>query len=140
MNLKEQFDAACGIVNGMLGERKKMLVELDILELALTEHDCKLYRAIIIRDDFQSAMDVTSNKSTKPASTQLTELRQLVFAEFSKIHDTWIAPQGLAVLSGVDEETTASILRAAAKLDGMPVEHNKGRGRASKYRWLGEKL
>lgn len=141
MDLKEQFDAACDIVNKVLEERKVLLAELENAQSALALNEGELNRAIRIRDEHQAMISVVPPApKVAPPSVQLMEDRQKVFATFRHIRNTWIAPNGIAVMAGVDEATTAAILRRAAKLDGMPVEHNGRKGRASKYRWLGKEL
>lgn len=140
MDLKEQFDAACSVVNKVLEERKVLIADIENAQSALVLNDGELKRATRIRDEHQAMFSIAPVDPATPAAAQLMEDRQKVFAAFRQIRDAWIQPNGLAVLSGVDEATTAAILRRASKLDGMPVEHNDRRGRASKYRWLGQKL
>lgn len=140
MDLKEQFDAACSVVNKVLEERKVLIADLENVKAELALNDEYIKQAIRIRDEHQAMFSLAPVAPATPSAAQLMEDRQKVFAAFRQIHDAWIQPNGLAVLSGVDEATTASILRRASKLDGMPVEHNNRRGRASKYRWLGQKL
>lgn len=132
MTPKEKFDAACKIVDQVIAERKHLKSVLAVAENDLVKNSDKLEPAKRVRDELEPvAKSVVSNMS---------EIRQAVFAQFCKMPNIWIPPHGVAILSGVNEKTTAAILRDAAKLDGMPVEHNGQRGRGSKYRWLGEKL
>jgi hypothetical protein len=143
MNLQEKFNQACAAVSYVLERREKLVDALDKANLDLEENSRHLQRVIKQRDELHAMMSVVPVESSAEAKAKrvrnahLMEDKQSVFAEIRKIPDKWIAPQGLAILSQVEESTTAAILRRASKLDGIPVEHNGKYGRASKYRWTG---
>lgn len=145
MNLQEQFDEACADVNRLIGESNALIEAradaadaLQEAEQELAGHEEKIRQAAKGRDNIRAMMSVTPPpKTVSPVETRMEE-KQAVFVALRQMPGTWIMPAGLAVLSGVDDSVTAAILRRAASLDGIPVEHNGKRGRASMYRWVGK--
>ena len=144
MNLQEKFNQACGAVAFILNQREELIKVVAKANQNLEQNSRQLQNATGVRNELHTMMGVVPADSTAETNAKrvknvhLMEDRQSVFAKFREIPDTWIAPQGLAILSSVEEDVTAAILRRASKLDGVPVEHNGKRGRASMYRWTSQ--
>lgn len=140
MNLQEQFEAACNTVNEVLSEREQLVAALEKAQEALKDNQIQLNRATRRRDELSAALSIVPKPKPVDNDEQLMANRQAVFQAIRTIPGVWIQPMGLATLAGVDEAETASILRRAVKIKGVPLEHNGLRGRASKYRWFGDSI
>jgi len=138
MNLQEQLNQAIARVDEALSEREKLVEALSLAQRNLDANTSRLDAATKKRDEIRGMMSIVPPPREKSAAEAHMEERQAVFAAMRQIPNVWIAPQGLSVLAGVDDDITAAILRRAASLDGVPVEHNGKRGRASMYKWVGK--
>jgi len=136
MNLQERFDQAKKRVEEVNEERELLEATLAAAQNNLDNNTMQLRRAIRERDETSAALSVAPPPRKVHASEEAMLDKQRVFAAIRQVPNMWIMPAGLAVMSGVDDDVTAAILRRAAKLDGIPVEHNGRRGRASMYRWV----
>ena len=144
MNLDQDLKEAQERLDTILSNRKELINAFQMAKRALDRNTEMLTVATKKTDSIRAMMSVipptvTVSKRAYNVNEDLKENRHDVYAALKKIPNVWVSPRGLAVLSGVDAEVTAAILRNAASLPGIPVEHNGRRARASKYRWVGEK-
>ena len=135
MNLQEKFNQACKKVDEILAQREQLVSALAEAQKNLDENNHQLRKATRERDETSAMLSVVPSTPRKDPNETAMQEKQAVFAALRQMPNTWIMPQGLAVLAGVEDATVAAILRRAAGLAGIPVEHNGKRGRASMYRW-----
>jgi hypothetical protein len=139
MNLYEKFDRAVVNVDNILSERHRLIERMRTTQEKLDKNSNDLTIAIKERDRLKAMTSVVPAPPRPERRSQHMEEKQAVFTAMRQIPNTWIAPKGLSVLAEVDGEITAAILRHAASIEGIPVEHNGRHGRASMYRWVGNK-
>lgn len=135
MNLYEKLNQAVVNVESILSERQKLLERMCTTQEKLDKNSGDLTVAIKERNELKVMTSVVPPPRKSERKSQYMEEKRAVFSAICRIPDIWIAPQGLAVLSGVDDETTAAILRRAAAVELIPIKHNGKRGRGSMYRW-----
>lgn len=140
MNLQDKFKQAQEKIDNVLARREKLLEALAEAQRNLDENDFELRKATRERDEAKAMISVVPRVPEKSeAQSKALEEKQAVFRALRTMPGTWIAPAGLAILADVEDATCSAILRRAASLEGIPVEHNGKRGRASMYRWTGGK-
>ncbi len=136
MNLTEQFDNARSVADKLIEERKELIGAKLQIEKALADNDHAGRKAIRNCDSLYSALSIVPAKSRILKGDELRKKRRAIFAKIQKIPNVWIMPFGIALMSEVNSNDVCSILRRAAEMDEIPVEHNGKCGRASKYRWV----
>lgn len=139
MDLQKQFDEACSIVGDLIIRREELIASVTEAQQNLQENSVQLQQAMNKRDEIRSMMSVVPSKPAKASEDDIMEDRRAVFSALRKIKDTWVAPQAISILSGVESDIASSILLRVSKMDEIPIEHNGKRGRASMYRWVSVK-
>ena len=138
MNLEKQLEDARKKVDDLYKEYQTASKLRDLVTKEADDAFDNHAKAVKERDNIKSMLGVVPppQKIESDEDKINKENKQAVLNVFRNMPNVWIMPNGLAALSGVDDITTATILRRLSKIDGIPIKHNGKRGLASKYCWV----
>ena len=145
MNLSEQFENACALVDTLLSERQQLLeakIKADEVATqankALVDNDAAIRVAVRGRDETSAALSIAPELSPNHIE-ELKINRQKVFAQMRLMPDVFVKPELISIMTGIESNEVSSILRRASKIEGFPLKHNGDRGRGSQYMWVSKK-
>ena len=141
MLLNELLNDTCARIAKLSDIRAELIGVVTKTQEALKNNEYDLTAAIHERDSLLAAKSIVpeSIPRIKNDCEELRQKRRTIFAQFQEMPGVWIKPFGIAVMSEMETKDVCVILRRAAKIEGIPLEHNGKVGYDSMYRWVGEK-